>query len=110
MRRPSIPIKCGTRKRCRMKNIVTSVFIIISMTGCYEQTHVDQSNICVFNSDEGAKQCKDGELAYFSPDKWGNEQRPLNVAAAYCDFNYEVMYNDSGFICVFTKDRLSLLE
>ncbi|MAC99651.1 MAG: hypothetical protein CMK76_07200 [Pseudomonadales bacterium] len=48
--------------------------------------------------------------ALFKPSRWGSEQLPLNIAGAYCDFNYQVMYNNSGVICVFTDKRLSLVN
>ena len=40
------------------------------------------------------------------------EQRAaaLSVAAAYCNFNHEVMYNNAGVICVFTEKRMSLVK
>lgn len=37
--------------------------------------------------------------------RWGNEQLQLNVAAACGDLNHEIMYNNSGVICVFTDKR-----
>ena len=66
--------------------------------------------MCIYSSDEEAKQCKSGEMSWFKPNQWGNEQLPLSVAGAYCDFNYEVMYNNSGVICVFTDKRLALVN
>lgn len=49
-------------------------------------------------------------MSWFKPNQWGNEQLPFNVAAAYCDFNYDVMYSSAGVICVFTDKRLSLVN
>lgn len=64
----------------------------------------------MYSNNDEAKKCKAGELAMFSPQVWGSEQLPLNVAAVYCDFNHEVMYTNAGVICVFTDKRLSLLS
>jgi hypothetical protein len=90
---------------------VSSFFLsLVIFTGCSQKAEVDQSKLCIYSNDEQAKQCKEGELAMFSPQSWGNEQLPLNVAAAYCDFNHEIMYNNSGVICVFTNKHLSLLN
>ncbi len=90
-----------------MKNLVLLSVLSLLLTGCFqEKQQIDQSNICIYSTDEEAAECKAGELSWFSPKTWGNEQLPLSVAAAYCDFNYEVMYNDSGVICVFTDQRL----
>lgn len=79
-------------------------------SGCVKEKSVDQSNICIYSNDEEAKECTPGELSWFNPSSWGNSQLPLSVAAAYCDFNYEVMYNESGVICTFTNERQYLLE
>ncbi len=47
-------------------------------------------------------------MAWFRPDNGQliSEQAALSVAAAYCDFNHEVMYNRAGVVCVFTDKRL----
>jgi hypothetical protein len=66
-----------------------------------------QSALCVFSSDAQAKQCKPGELAYFSPDSWGNAQLPLNVIAAYCNTNHPIEFNHAGVVCTFTNKRLA---
>lgn len=66
---------------------------------------IDQSSVCVYDSAETAKRCKDGQLSFFRPDSWGNEQFPLIVAASYCDFNHAVMHTKGGVVCVFTTQR-----
>ena len=38
------------------------------------------------------------------------EQMALSVAAAYCDFNYQVMANKAGVLCVFTDKRLDVVK
>lgn len=93
-----------------MKKIALVTFAALALTGCNQKAQIDQSKMCMFSTDEGAKQCKAGELAWLKPSSWGNEQLPLGAAAAYCDFNYEIMYNNSGVICVFTDKRLSLVN
>ncbi len=70
----------------------------------------EQSRLCIFGNNTQAKQCKAGELAYFSPDSWGNEQLPLNVIATFCNTNQPVLFNKSGVICTFTDKRLWLLQ
>lgn len=88
-----------------MKKFGLIVVAALLSTGCSQKSHIDQSEICVYSDEEEAKECKAGELAWFKPDMWGNDQLPLS-AAAYCDFNYDVMYNNSGVICVFTDERI----
>lgn len=79
-------------------------------TGCNVSSNANQSKICIWQTDEEAKKCKNGELSYFSPDRWGNEKLPLNVIASYCDTNHQVIMNNSGVICTFTNERLHYLE
>lgn len=74
------------------------------------QAGTDQSRMCVFSTDAQAKKCKSGELAFFSPDGWGNEQLPLIVIATYCDTNRPVQFNKAGVVCTFTDKRLWLLK
>lgn len=79
------------------------------LTGCLEQgasSKIDQSSMCRYSSDEETKQCKEGQLSFFKPDSWGNEQLPLIAASLYCDFNHPVMYTKAGVVCVFTKQRI----
>lgn len=90
-----------------MKKIVNILTALFLMSGCNQQAKIDQSDMCVYSTDEEAKQCKKGEMALFKPSRWGNEQLPILAAASYCDFNYEVMYNNAGLICVFTDERIS---
>lgn len=71
---------------------------------------VPQQNVCIFDSDEAAKKCTPGELAWFRPSQWGNAQLPLSVAVVFCDTNHQVIYNEAGVVCVFTNKRLHLLK
>ncbi len=93
-----------------MKKIALIILTALALTGCNQKVHINQSNMCIYSTDDEAKQCKAGEMSWFKPRHWGNEQLPLNVAGAYCDFNYKVIYNNSGVICVFTDKRLSLVN
>ena len=91
-----------------MKKIISITLVALALAGCNQKAQIDQSKMCVYSSAEEAKQCKDGEMSWFKPGTWGNEQLPLNAASVYCDFNHEVMYNNAGVICVFTSKRVSL--
>lgn len=83
----------------------------LALSGCFEDSsQVDQANLCTYSTDAQAERCKDGQLAWFKPEQWRNEQLPLSVAAAYCDFNHQVMYNNAGVICVFTNKRMNLVK
>lgn len=93
-----------------MKKAVFATLAALTLVGCGQKVSVDQSTMCIYSNDEEAKQCTAGEMSWYKPGSWGNKQLPMSVAAAYCDFNYEVMYNDAGVICVFTDKRLSLVQ
>ncbi len=78
------------------------------LSGCGGH-HTDQSKLCAFSTDAQAKKCKAGDLAYFAPNSWGNEQLPLNVIATYCNTNDPIEFNQAGVVCTFTDKRLWLL-
>ncbi|CAM4072875.1 hypothetical protein KESI111651_01305 [Kerstersia similis] len=90
--------------------MLLAVAAISILSGCGESSKISQDNTCLYSSDEEAKACKPGELAYFRPASWGNQQLPLQVAALYCDFNHQIMHTDAGVLCVFTDKRLHLLD
>lgn len=78
------------------------------LVGCNSQVAsatTDQSKVCTFGDLQGASHCKDGELAFFSPDIYGNESLPITVIAAYCDTNRPVYFNKAGVVCTFTDKR-----
>jgi hypothetical protein len=91
-----------------MHKYILIAALAATLTGCLEQgpsSKIDQSSVCTFSSEEDAKQCKEGQLAFFKPERWGNEQLPLLAASLWCDFNHPVMHTSGGVICVFTKQR-----
>ncbi|MGI2025071.1 hypothetical protein [Shewanella glacialipiscicola] len=92
------------------KKLLCLIFSVSALIGCGQNAQVEQSKMCVYSNDVEAKRCKAGEMSWYNPSKWGNEQTPLGVAAAYCDFNYSIMFNNAGVICVFTDKRLSLVK
>lgn len=94
-----------------MNKLILITIASLLLMGCLQQPKVDQAKICLYTTNEEAKQCKAGELSWFRPpSNMENAQLPLNVAGVYCDFNYPLMYNNAGVICVFTDKRFSLLN
>jgi hypothetical protein len=82
-------------------------FMIAVLTGCSAQpSHTEQSKLCVFSGVTQAAKCKNGELAMFTPNSWGNDQLPLVAVAEFCNTNHQVIYNKSGVVCEFTNKRL----
>ena len=87
--------------------------VLTAFAGCKEQAAqkppVDQSRICVYSNDEEAQKCVNGELSFFNPTRWGNEQLPLFVVAQYCDTNYNITYTmPASFVYLPTKECKSL--
>lgn len=65
-----------------------------------------QSSIChVTEQNEAVKKCKNGEVMLFAPSFFGNEYRPILISAAFCDFEYPIVYNKAGVSCIFTNTR-----
>lgn len=102
-----------------MKKLALTALLSLTLTACTQDDtliseeaieikaeKIDQSYLCIFSSDEEAALCEAGKLAFFKPNRWGNAQLPIIVTAAYCDTNYQVIYNESGVLCVFTDVRL----
>lgn len=87
--------------------------VALSLSACFNDTEqMDQSSLCTYNTDPQAERCKAGQMAWFRPDEGQliSEQMALSVAAAYCDFNHQVMYNRAGVLCVFTDQRLDTVK
>jgi len=85
----------------------------LSLSACFDEAPaIDQSGLCTYNTDPQAERCKAGQMAWFRPDNGQliSEQMALSVAAAYCDFNHQVMYNRAGVLCVFTNQRLHVAK
>jgi len=49
--------------------------------------------------------CKEGQLSWFAPDSWGNDQLPLKFAAFSCDYRYPIVWNNGGVSCIYTNLR-----
>lgn len=62
--------------------------------------------IYIYSNDEEARKCVNGELSFFNPTRWGNEQLPLFAVAQYRDTNYNITYNNADVVCVFTDKRV----
>ncbi|MCX7099416.1 MAG: hypothetical protein NTV43_16085 [Methylococcales bacterium] len=85
--------------------VLLAVFALIGYSGKFGST-IDQSSLCLFDSEETAKQCKEGQLSFFQPSMFGNEQLPLIAAASFCDFNHQIIQTKGGVVCVFTGQRM----
>lgn len=93
-----------------LKKLALVSLVALPLFGCQKEASIDQAVLCTYSTDAEAKLCKSGQMSWFKAGKAVNQSLPLSVAAAYCDFNYQVMYNEAGVICVFTDKRLSLVK
>ncbi|MDO9625306.1 MAG: hypothetical protein Q7J46_15105 [Pseudomonas sp.] len=85
----------------------------LSLSACFnDASPIDLSSLCTYNTDPQAERCKPGQMAWFRPDQGAliSEEMALSVAAAYCDFNHQVMHNRAGVLCVFTDQRLDVAK
>jgi hypothetical protein len=49
--------------------------------------------------------CQEGQLAWFMPPRWGNEQLPIVFTAAVCDFRHPIVWTNGGVACIYTNVR-----
>lgn len=73
----------------------------VAVPSAHDDTPARQ--ICITTDVRG--RCKAGQLAWFAPSRWGNDQLPITFAAAACDFRYPVVWNNGGVACVYTDTR-----
>jgi hypothetical protein len=65
-----------------------------------------QKNVChVPDVATAAKKCKNGNVLLFRPQMWGNEQLPIVISAAFCNYESPIVHNASGVSCIFTDIR-----
>lgn len=74
------------------------------------EEHLNQSVMCVVVTDEEALNCQEGEVFYGVFSGINSNELALGTAALYCDFNYPVVHNDAGVVCVMTRKRIHLVE
>lgn len=91
-----------------MKKMLAVLSATASLTACNGTavtSGFDQSSLCTWSNEQEVGECKEGQLAFFAPATFGNEQLPLLVTAHYCDFRYPVVHNTGGVVCVITLQR-----
>ncbi|MEQ1526016.1 MAG: hypothetical protein ABL911_04635 [Gallionella sp.] len=97
-----------------MKTVFLLAGVSVMLGGCFEKPATDaekaslsQDASCVFSELSDAKtSCKNGQVAMFAPQRWGNEQLPIYAASSFCDYRYTVVQNNGGVSCIFTDARL----
>jgi hypothetical protein len=95
-----------------MKNVIAVIALAsLALTGCLDKDESGKSsNIqkesCIFNElGKASASCKEGQVAVFLPSSWGNEQYPILASSRFCDFRYQIVYNNGGVSCIYTGQR-----
>lgn len=95
-----------------MKKMIAFVLIAAGLTACNplegkttQTSNFDQSSLCTWTDENELKQCKEGQLGFFAPASFGNDQLPLLVVARYCDLRHQIVQNNGGVVCVITHQR-----
>lgn len=103
----------------RKSSILILTALTVLVVGCDKMksdtnsdTNIDQSDVCVvskINKDDIQK-CTPGKLIFLSPQTWGSEKVPIELSAFFCDTNHQVIYNNSGVLCVYTDKRMHKIK
>lgn len=96
-----------------MKKVIAVIALAsAALTGCLDKDEAAsksaniQKESCRFMELENAStSCKEGQVALFMPGRWGNEQYPIVAASQFCDFRYQIVYNNGGVTCIYTGQR-----
>ncbi|EGU41576.1 hypothetical protein [Vibrio scophthalmi] len=94
-----------------MKEILIALGITLSISSfsasaAFGINSIDQAKVCQFaNGDEAQDRCKDGDVAMWTPQTFGNEQTPLYYVSLFCDFDAPIIHNIGGVSCIFTTKR-----
>ncbi|HIF9262219.1 TPA: hypothetical protein ACX6Q5_001477 [Photobacterium damselae] len=85
--------------------IALSITSFSSLAG-FDFNSIKQDRVCQFaNGDEAKSNCKDGDVALWTPSVFGNEQLPILYVALFCDFNAPIVQTIGGVSCIFTTKR-----
>jgi hypothetical protein len=86
---------------------VLSTLFTLALAGCSDvrSASIDQDSLCTCSNQAQAAKCREGQLSFFQPATFGNEQLPLIAAAQYCDFRHQVMHTQGGVVCIYTARR-----
>lgn len=86
---------------------ILATFVLLTITACNdEQSATYKNEVCVADLKlyaVGETNCKDGQIFFFKPERWGNEQMPIEIATYFCDFNFPIVYNKGGVSCVYKR-------
>jgi len=79
------------------------VFALATPTLAQETASTPQDKLCIYTDIPEGQRCKDGELSYYKPNRWGNEQVSTKIAALFCDTNHRIFATKAGVLCTHTN-------
>jgi len=86
--------------------LITALLLSTSAHGLSLGGGNDPDRICnVADANTAAERCKAGDLLVFQPPTFGNEQYPVLISGAFCDFSMQVVQTVGGVACVFSTAR-----
>lgn len=94
-----------------MKKVLLALTFALSATSfnssaAFGLSDLKQDKICHFaNGDEANAKCKDGDVAMWTPNSFGNEQLPILYISLFCDFEAPITHTVGGVSCIFTTKR-----
>ncbi|MBD3776381.1 MAG: hypothetical protein IE920_04510 [Thiotrichales bacterium] len=85
---------------------IIALLPLTSQAAIFGNDKLKQDTMCIVSSgQEMTKKCKEGDVLFFQPSVFGNEQLPINIAAYACNFQYPIVWNKGGVTCIFTDQR-----
>ncbi|MEE2003011.1 hypothetical protein QWY20_16250 [Alkalimonas sp. MEB108] len=72
-------------------------------TSVAEQQALAANTLCQVDQNFDISACRDGNRFVFQPTRFGNEQLPISVIAAFCDIHQPIHFNKAGVVCIFKR-------
>lgn len=82
----------------------TTLCAVSALTALMLVAGTAQARICFVN-DFDTQGCQKGDDLLYMPERWGNEQLPIEFAAKKCDFSKSVLWNNGGVACVYAGGK-----
>lgn len=77
-----------------------SSFLSASLLSALLITTAADARVCMV-SDFDLTGCRKGDEVLYMPNRWGNEQLPINFIAVVCDMSKQIAYNNTAVACIY---------
>ena len=64
-----------------------------------------ESNRVCYVTSYDTRACKKGDTLLYLPEKWGNEQLPVDFASQKCDFSKQIVWTNGGVSCIYSGPK-----